>query len=341
MLEVHIINLGRPVMFFWSVQDFVMGLRGALLGHQYLVQIGILHRDISENNILLALIPGLIRGYITDFDMAIPYDIQAVPQQDSRGVLEHMRYRKAKQSQPSDSLPLGPFKAERTGTTPFMSIDVLRRLDHTHYDDIESFFYVLVLFFMTYTHPLSEVDHRHAETQNYTQNINTVQRPHIKRWPDMFQTWNGPDASVHKLAFFQHDEYARAFGGHVQDCWKNDDVAFSIGHLSESCRNLFNSRPERRVSHEDFIGVLDKWLADYPVPPAGYNSCPLPASTSTYLSFRLTHFCHRVQGRNNLCKAPYRTAHLTSIGSCICGRPGISVKRCCIHVYSLVAPRQF
>ncbi|KAH7890508.1 hypothetical protein F5I97DRAFT_1835962, partial [Phlebopus sp. FC_14] len=158
VLEVHIIDLGRPVTFFWSVQDFIMGFRGALLGHQYLVQIGILHRDISENNILLALIPGLIRGYITDFDMAIPY---------------------------------GPFKAERTvSTAPFMSINVLARKGHTHYDDVESFLYVLVLFFMTYKHPLSTVDLCNAEARNYTQNVTNFRRSHITDWPPLFQRWN-------------------------------------------------------------------------------------------------------------------------------------------------------
>ncbi|KAH7890509.1 hypothetical protein F5I97DRAFT_1835989 [Phlebopus sp. FC_14] len=272
-------------MFFWSVQDFVMGLRGALLGHEYLVQIGILHRDISENNILLALIPGLIRGYITDFDMAIPYDMQSVQQsvnrQDSRVRLERMRHLYDRQSQPSDSLPpVGPFKAERTGTTPFMSINVLGRKGHTHYDDVESFLYVLVLFFMTYKHPLSIVDLRNAETQNYTQNVTKARRSHITDWPPLFQRWNGlpVDAAGSKLAFFTLDDHVLAFEGHVKHSWKNKDVALSIAYLLESCRDLFNSRPERRVSHKDFIDVLDEWLELYPVPPAGYNSCPAPGS---------------------------------------------------------------
>ncbi|KAH7890623.1 hypothetical protein F5I97DRAFT_1837138, partial [Phlebopus sp. FC_14] len=187
VLEVHIINLGRPVMFFWSVQDFVMGLRGALLGHEYLVQIGILHRDISENNILLALIPGLIRGFITDFDMAIPYQMTAPQNQslDAMGLVHSMLSRR------SDSLPsAGPFKAERTGTTPFMSINVLGHKNHTHYDDVESFLYVLVLFFMTYKHPLSTVDLCNAEARNYTQNVTNSRRSHITDWPPLFQRWN-------------------------------------------------------------------------------------------------------------------------------------------------------
>ncbi|KAH7890584.1 hypothetical protein F5I97DRAFT_2071222 [Phlebopus sp. FC_14] len=220
VLEVHVIDLGRPVMFFWSVQDFVMGL----CGHQYLVQIGILHHDISENNILLALIPGLIRGYITDFDMAIPYQ-KTVPQQQPLNLMK---------------FAFRPFKAERTGTTPFMSINVLGSEGHTHYDDIESFLYVLVLFFMTYKHPLSAVDLRDAETQKYTQNVTNARRPYITDWPPLFQLWNTPHARHSKLAFFSVDDHARVFADTIRNHWKDDVVVASIVELLVSCRELFS-----------------------------------------------------------------------------------------------------
>ncbi|KAH7890573.1 hypothetical protein F5I97DRAFT_1964097 [Phlebopus sp. FC_14] len=288
VLEVHVIDLGRPVMFFWSVQDFVMGLRGALLGqvpipffssreltvhqgHQYLVQIGILHRDISENNILLALIPGLIRGYITDFDMAIPYP-KTVPQQQP---LDLVKFALRKPSDALDSLSSGgPFKAERTGTTPFMSINVLARQGHTHYDDVESFLYVLVLFFMTYKHPLSAVDLSSAETQNYTQNVTNSRRSHITDWPPLFQRWNSPHAAGWKWEFFAFDAHAMVFADTVRKHWSDDIAVTSIVDLLDSCRELFKKDPKRHVSHQQFIALLDEWLGRYPVPPPGYNSCP-------------------------------------------------------------------
>ncbi|KAH7890490.1 hypothetical protein F5I97DRAFT_36474 [Phlebopus sp. FC_14] len=140
------------------------------------------------------------RGYITDFDMAIPYDMQSVQQsvnqQDSRVRLERMRHLYDRQSQPSDSLPpVGPFKAERT-------------------------------------------------------NVTNARRSHITDWPPLFQRWNGlpVDAAGSKLAFFTLDDHVLAFEGHVKHSWKNKDVALSIAYLLESCRDLFNSRPERTVS---------------------------------------------------------------------------------------------
>ena len=40
-------------------------------GHEFLTSIGILHRDISENNIVLDVYPWEKRGYLIDFDMVI------------------------------------------------------------------------------------------------------------------------------------------------------------------------------------------------------------------------------------------------------------------------------
>ena len=48
-------------------------------GHEYLTKIGILHRDISENNIVLARRPGEERGYLIDFDMATLQDPEEQP----------------------------------------------------------------------------------------------------------------------------------------------------------------------------------------------------------------------------------------------------------------------
>ena len=45
-----------------------------MTGHEFLTSIGILHRDISENNIVLGVYPWEERGYIIDLDMAILQD---------------------------------------------------------------------------------------------------------------------------------------------------------------------------------------------------------------------------------------------------------------------------
>ena len=94
VLNVSIFELKRPVKYFWSLHDFIEGLRGAIKGmcrspifslgffikvikgHEFLTSIGILHRDVSENNIVLGLYPWEERGYLIDFDMAILQDTE-------------------------------------------------------------------------------------------------------------------------------------------------------------------------------------------------------------------------------------------------------------------------
>ena len=75
MLDVSIFELKRLVKYFWSLHDFIEGLHGAIKGmchspmlslgflikvikgHEFLTSIGILHWDVSENNIVLGLYP--------------------------------------------------------------------------------------------------------------------------------------------------------------------------------------------------------------------------------------------------------------------------------------------
>ncbi|KAH7887126.1 hypothetical protein F5I97DRAFT_1873303, partial [Phlebopus sp. FC_14] len=154
VLEIHETELRRPVGFFWSVHDFVLGLRGALLGHEYLVKIHILHRDASENNVVFACDPHQPRGCLVDFDTAIRYTApEQVPSTDD----VKLAFQKRTGNPTSQESHKGPFKAERTGK------------QHTHYDDIESFFYVLLLFFISYKGPLPTSDLDAAHRRGFSQ----------------------------------------------------------------------------------------------------------------------------------------------------------------------------
>ena len=54
-----------------------------MTGHEFLTSIGILHRDVSENNIVLGVYPWEERGYIIDLDMAILQDAEQPTQLES------------------------------------------------------------------------------------------------------------------------------------------------------------------------------------------------------------------------------------------------------------------
>ncbi|EGD97738.1 FunK1 protein kinase [Trichophyton tonsurans CBS 112818] len=107
----------RAIHKFDSPEELFLALRDAIRAHRSLYIKGeILHRDISENNIVITD-PKVANGYsgmLIDLDLA-------------------------------KELGRGPTGARhRTGTMEFMAIEVLLNIVHTYRHDLESFFYVLI-----------------------------------------------------------------------------------------------------------------------------------------------------------------------------------------------------
>lgn len=108
---------GRPLREYQSVRELLEALRDAIRGHRSLLEDGrILHRDISENNIIITELPTkeAPKGRLIDLDLA----------------------------KELDGMPSGA--RHRTGTMQFMAIEVLEGKGHTYRHDLESFFYVFV-----------------------------------------------------------------------------------------------------------------------------------------------------------------------------------------------------
>ncbi|KAH8751100.1 hypothetical protein F5883DRAFT_472292 [Diaporthe sp. PMI_573] len=107
---------GRAIYKYEKISELLGALRDAIKAHRSLYLKGnILHRDISENNIIIAdpQKTGVI-GMLIDLDLA-------------------------------KELGSGRSGARcRTGTMEFMAIEVLQRISHTYRHDLESFFYVLI-----------------------------------------------------------------------------------------------------------------------------------------------------------------------------------------------------
>ncbi|KFY02428.1 hypothetical protein V490_00513 [Pseudogymnoascus sp. VKM F-3557] len=142
-----------------STKELLEALRDAVRGHKSLLEDGkILHRDISENNIIIteAASKGEPTGRLIDLDLA----------------------------KELDSVPSGA--SHRTGTMQFMAIEVLQGKGHTYRHDLESFFYVLIWMCIRYGHvdmdegqarkesrPLATSALRDWYTGNYRQIANT------------------------------------------------------------------------------------------------------------------------------------------------------------------------
>ncbi|KAN0071182.1 hypothetical protein V8E54_010613 [Elaphomyces granulatus] len=107
---------GRAIYKYEKKSELLGALRDAIKAHRSLYLKGnILHRDISENNIIITDPKRTsVIGMLIDLDLA-------------------------------KELGSGRSGARcRTGTMEFMAIEVLLNVDHTYRHDLESFFYVLI-----------------------------------------------------------------------------------------------------------------------------------------------------------------------------------------------------
>ncbi|MCJ1242411.1 hypothetical protein MMC14_010419 [Varicellaria rhodocarpa] len=108
---------GRAIKDFKSIAELLMVLRDANKAHKSLYLEGtILHRDISENNIIITN-PKQANGFT---GMLIDIELGKVVGSRRTGA------------------------RQQTGTMEFMAIGVLQKVDHTYRHDLESFFYVLL-----------------------------------------------------------------------------------------------------------------------------------------------------------------------------------------------------
>ncbi|KAF8480545.1 hypothetical protein JB92DRAFT_3041434 [Gautieria morchelliformis] len=121
-------SYGKPLNMFYTRKELLLAFRDAVFAHRRLHDVaGILHRDISIENILInpGGAPGN-RGILINFDYAI-------------------RVGDTSHTQPRSRL---------YGTRRYMSCNVLEgKAPHIYRDDLESFYYVLCWILMTYTGP--------------------------------------------------------------------------------------------------------------------------------------------------------------------------------------------
>lgn len=112
-----ILPAGRALNKFGSIRELLTALRDAIRAHRSLyIEGDILHRDVSENNIIITN-PKTAKGFT---GMLIDLDLAKIVGSGKTGA------------------------RHQTGTVEFMAIQVLRKVAHTYRHDLESFFYVLL-----------------------------------------------------------------------------------------------------------------------------------------------------------------------------------------------------
>ncbi|EED84109.1 predicted protein [Postia placenta Mad-698-R] len=159
-------TVGRPISHFTRTYQLIEAFRDAIMGHQRAYEAGIIHRDISEGNVLLAE-DASFTGFIGDFDHSFNWKtfLKRRGLEVSRESWEkYARQRYVAKNGPGTRLdepgdhPLGerrPIKRwthERTGTLYFIAVEVLEGISlHEARHDLESFYWLLFWLMLRHT----------------------------------------------------------------------------------------------------------------------------------------------------------------------------------------------
>lgn len=167
---------GRDIREFTSIRELLLAFHGAITGHRSLYQNGILHRDVSINNIMMAHPdcprPDGLAGFLIDLDLAI-----GISTIDRSGA------------------------PHRTGTKEFMAIGALRGDVHTFRHDLESFFYVFLWICIQY--PIFPGDKAKAKGRVWKPVLNqwasTFECAAAAKWGDMGRAGMGSGLGLERL----------------------------------------------------------------------------------------------------------------------------------------------
>ncbi|KAJ3851450.1 protein kinase [Lentinula lateritia] len=129
VMRVTFLEKLHPLSELKDLREIAQVFYDILQIHQWLYEcVGILHRDLSSGNIMFRRIDGKVYGVLNDFDLS-----SRVRDMDN-----------------------GPTSNQRTGTRPFMSLDLLNPVwkgGHFYRHDLESLFYIMLCLACRYEAP--------------------------------------------------------------------------------------------------------------------------------------------------------------------------------------------
>ena len=155
---------------------------------------------------------------------------------------------------------------------------------------MESFLYVLLLFFFSYAGPLPESELRKADENGFVQSIGSGRPSHMRNWPKRYADW--ADGDPHPIGVQKHYCIITLDGAttitesaEFVDCLENnwpEELHLPITRLIEaSFRTFFNStlrtvsrKSRTEVSHAEFINMLETWLGMYSDLEDKFSNCP-------------------------------------------------------------------
>ncbi|KAF8124268.1 hypothetical protein K438DRAFT_2002847 [Mycena galopus ATCC 62051] len=149
--------VGIPLRYFLSTRELIVGLETAVKHHKIASEAGVIHRDVSENNVLF---DGKTRqAFLVDWDCA-----EFTPKGSHNfgtWFPERLNNIHTAQYTTIDRSLKNP-----TGTLPFMAIDILdERTDvaHAPKHDLESFYYLLIWMVLRHTPTTDGLKKSHSQ----------------------------------------------------------------------------------------------------------------------------------------------------------------------------------
>ncbi|KAI0750193.1 hypothetical protein C8Q80DRAFT_676674 [Daedaleopsis nitida] len=146
LVRIVVDVVGRPLKRFRSTRELVAAMRDAIEGHQQAWEVGILHRDVSLGNILIAeSTKERLTGFLHDFDYSsMMKDVPAGDKFDDNSEDDPL-LRVAEDYDDEGK--------ERTGTYYYFAIELLRDPSAVHsvHHDLESFYWVLLWVILRWT----------------------------------------------------------------------------------------------------------------------------------------------------------------------------------------------
>ncbi|KAJ7134280.1 hypothetical protein C8R44DRAFT_770049 [Mycena epipterygia] len=145
--------VGSPLNDFSSSKVLVEALHRAIIHHQIAYNAGVLHRDISEGNVLFDETTRIPQGFLLDWDYA-----EFTPE----GMANFNKwFPKRKELAASKKYTeIDKSMKDMTGTFPFMAIEIMpieNTTIHGPHHDLESFFWLLIWMILRHT------NHHHSD----------------------------------------------------------------------------------------------------------------------------------------------------------------------------------
>ncbi|EPS93868.1 hypothetical protein FOMPIDRAFT_91473 [Fomitopsis schrenkii] len=145
-------TVGTPLADFQSTRELIVAFRDAVEGHRQAYELGgVIHRDISEGNVMMARHSASFRGFIHDFDYSFSWR-RFLRKRGMRACLaEWEKYCRDHGKEPYDKEKPDESKV-RTGTKLFMAIEILSsEVTHEARHDLEAFYWLLVYILLRHT----------------------------------------------------------------------------------------------------------------------------------------------------------------------------------------------